>query len=222
MPRKTYQDYIKHLESIVRMYDTAPKDNLGWTHSATAHGILARAENAIKRICSDGSPYRLRMDAILSEQFSSERVQADRVVGIVRALKGELEDGYLESFPELVRGELFDNLIEMATHLLEEGYKDAAAVIAGSSLESHLRQLSNKQGIPLEYVARDGSTKNKKTEQLNQELGKKAYSLLDQKQITAWLDLRNSAAHGQYSNYTDVKVGQLIEWVRDFIAKNPA
>ena len=110
----------------------------------------------------------------------------------------------------------------MAEHLLEEGYKDAAAVIAGSSLESQLHQLSNKYGVPLDFALSNGSTRHKRAEQLNQELAKKAYSLFDQKQITAWLDLRNNAAHGHYSKYSPDDVSRLIEWVRDFIGKNPA
>lgn len=54
------------------------------------------------------------------------------------------------------------------------------------------------------------------------ELGKNAYSLFDQKQITAWLDLRNNAAHGNYTDYDEFQVAKLIDWVGDFISKNPA
>ncbi len=45
----------------------------------------------------------------------------------------------------------------MAEHLLDEGYKDAATVIAGSSLEPHLRQLCQKSGIPTETRLRRAS-----------------------------------------------------------------
>jgi hypothetical protein len=161
------------------------------------------------------------MRAILDGAYI-DPYRAGLVVGIVRALKGDLEDGYLYSFSELVRGEMFETLIEMAEHLVEEGYKDAAAVVAGASLESQLRQLSNKYGISVDYNAKDGNTKKKTAERLNQELGKTAYSLFDQKQITAWLDLRNNAAHGNYPDYDEVQVAKLIEWVGDFISKNPA
>jgi len=96
-------------------------------------------------------------------------------------------------------------------------------VIAGSSLESHLRQSCIKHGVPINHTAPDGSTKPKKAVQLNQDLRKSgAYSLFDQKQITAWLDLRNNAAHGNYSEYDDDQVAKLIEWVGDFMSKNPA
>jgi hypothetical protein len=150
-------------------------------------------------------------------------VQADRIVGIVRALKGDLDDGYLESFSELVRGELFESLIEMATHLLNEGYKDAAAVIAGSLIEAHLQHLCVKHGVAVNHTSADGTTRPLKAEQLNQALRKnRTYSLFDQKQITAWLDIRNSAAHGKYSDYDEGLVAKLIEWVGDFISKSPA
>lgn len=221
MSTNIYQQYIKHLDSIVQMYEDASKDADLNIPVASAHGICARAEAAVQKICRDNSPYLERVEAILSDH-SDIRYKSELIIGILIALKGDLEDGYLHSFPELVRGEMFEDFIEMAEHLLQEGYKDAAAVIGGSSLESHLRQLSNKHGVPLDYTAADGSIKHKRAEQLNQELGKNAYSLFDQKQITAWLDLRNNAAHGQYSKYSLDQVARLIEWVRDFIAKNPA
>lgn len=222
MTSVNYGNYIKHLQSIIQMYEKATKTPDGWVYDAAAHGILARAESAITKICSDDSPYMERMVKILDSNVS-EHVKADRIVGIVRALTGDLEDGYLETFPALVRGEMFENLSEMARHLLEEGYKDAAAVMAGSSLESHLHQLCTKHSVPVNSPASDGTIQHKKAEQLNQELRKNgAYSLFDQKQITAWLDLRNNAAHGKYLAYDEHQVAKLIEWVADFISKNPA
>lgn len=201
------------------MYEDAPKDN-GFIFESDAQGVLARAE-AAKKICGEASAYTSRMRAILDGAYV-DGYRVELIVGIVRALKIDLEDGYLHSYSELVRGEMFENLIEMAKHLVEEGYKDAAAVIAGASLESHLRQLSNKYGGSVDYNAKDGSTRKKTAERLNQELGKSAYSPFDQKQITAWLDLRNNAAHGHYSGYDHDQVAKLIEWVGDFISKNPA
>lgn len=220
MLTNTYDNYIKHLESIIQSYDSAASKHSGGIGEPEAYGIVARSQGAIQKICGSNSPYTFQMQTVLKSLLIT--TQADRIVGIVRSLKSDLEVGYLHSFPELVRGELFENLIDMAEHLLQEGYKDAAAVIAGTSLESHLRQLSNKHGVSLDHTAPDGSTKHKKAEQLNQDLGKSVYSLFDQKQITAWLDLRNNAAHGQYDKYSSEQVVRLIEWVRDFISKNPA
>ena len=48
---------------------------------------------------------------------------------------------------------IFGDHIEMAAHLLAEGYKDAAAVIAGGVLEAHLRLLAQNRDIEVPAYA---------------------------------------------------------------------
>ena len=103
----------------------------------------------------------------------------------------------------------------MAEHLLEEGYKDAAAVIIGSRLEEHIKKLSQKNAIAIESLNAKGQLKPKKADFLNSELvSGNAYSKLDQKSVTAWLGLRNDAAHGNYSAYTNAQVKLFISSVQ--------
>ena len=112
----------------------------------------------------------------------------------------------------------------MASYLLSEGYKDAAAVIIGSTLESHLRQLCSCQKPPIavENVDAKGKRIPIKADTLNADLKKNnVYGLLDQKNITAWLEIRNNAAHGHYTSYTKEQVELILLGVRDFIARTP-
>jgi hypothetical protein len=46
-----------------------------------------------------------------------------------------------------------------------------------------------------------------------------AYTKLDQKNVTAWLDLRNKAAHGKYAEYQAAQVALMIAGIRDFITR---
>ena len=86
----------------------------------------------------------------------------------------------------------------MSTYLLEEGYKDPSAVLTGSVLEEHIRKLCEKNNISIFQ-----GIKPIKADALNAELVKaNIYSKLDQKNVTAWLDLRNKAAHGKYNEYS--------------------
>ena len=78
------------------------------------------------------------------------------MAGIVDALKTDLAAGYVVGIRELIHGELFGDLLESAVHLLEEGYKDPAAVLAGSVLEEHLRQLCKKNTIEIEVSTKSG------------------------------------------------------------------
>jgi hypothetical protein len=60
----------------------------------------------------------------------------------------------------------------------------------------------------------------KKADSLTSELAAaNAYSKLDQKSVTAWLDLRNKAAHGHYGDYTKEQVSLTIQSVRNFISR---
>ena len=92
--------------------------------------------------------------------------------GILIAAKEELIGGWFHTTRSLVAAELFSDFLQMAEHLLAEGYKDPAAVMAGGVLEEHLRQLSTKAGVALTYVNQKGDTVFKKAEQLNTELAK--------------------------------------------------
>ena len=49
-----------------------------------------------------------------------------------------------------------------------------------------------------------------------------AYSALDQKSVTAWLGLRNEAAHGEYGAYDGKQVDVLISEVEQFVARTRA
>jgi hypothetical protein len=139
-------------------------------------------------------------------------------MGVVNALRDDLYDGFEKTLIELVHADTFADFLEMALHLLQSGYKDAAAVITGSTLESHLRSLAAKHNVEIESKDRPV-----KADKINSDLAKsEAYSKLDQKNITAWLDLRNKAAHGNYAEYSKEQVELLITSVRDFIGRVPA
>jgi hypothetical protein len=141
------------------------------------------------------------------------------LLGILTALRLSYEHGFLTSISELIHADLFSDFLDMAKHLLESGYKDPAAVIAGSVLEEHLRKLSIKNGITT--LKQDGDPK--KADTINSDLSNaNVYSKLDLKSVTGWLDLRNKAAHGKYTEYDKQQVVLMVEGVTHFMARNPA
>ncbi|WBL23837.1 HEPN domain-containing protein [Zunongwangia sp. HRR-M8] len=108
----------------------------------------------------------------------------------------------------------------MAEHLLEENYKDPAAVMIGSVLEEHLKQLCQKESIET-FIIKNDKKIPKKADRLNSELASNnCYNKLDQKSITSWLDLRNKAAHGHYSEYSIEQVNLMYQGVLNFISRN--
>jgi hypothetical protein len=142
---------------------------------------------------------------------------AIELAGIATALRADLEAGYAQSFAELLHADVFSDFLEMAGTLQGRGFKDAAAVIAGSVSEEHLRKLALKADIATEKA--DGS--QKRAESLNTDLAAaQTYNKLQQKSVTAWIDLRNKAAHGEYDDYDHAQA--LIRDVREFLIRLPA
>ena len=141
-------------------------------------------------------------------------------LGILNAAKTDIEDGFVNGLSQLITAEIFSDILEMADHLLQEGYKDPGAIAAGIAFEAHLKGLSKTHGIDLEFLDAKGNPVSKKTSVLNVELCKSSvYNKLDEKSITAWLDLRNNAAHGHFNLYTNEQVKVMYSGVADFIRR---
>ena len=141
------------------------------------------------------------------------------VAAALAAFRSDLQAGYLRTLEELIHADLFADFLEMASELQAKGYKDPAAVIAGSVLEEHLRKLAQANGI----AASKPSGEPKKASVINAELAKDdIYNKLVEKSVTAWLGLRNSAAHGEYDAYDDAQAAALIRDARDFLIRYPA
>jgi len=138
-----------------------------------------------------------------------------QVLGVVKTLAHDIEHGLLADIRTLVQADIFSDFLEMGEYLLNEGYKDAAAVIIGAVLEDGLRKLSKKHGIATANASGQPLT----IDPLNSALaGADAYSKLVQKQITTWAHIRNKASHGEYSEYTKDQVQMMLMFVQGFFA----
>jgi hypothetical protein len=179
--------------------------------------MKARAAAAIERLAPPGSRY---VTEAANERVAG-LVPAYAVValaGILGALRADYKAGYLRSIEGLIHADLFADFLEMSEELLRNKYKDAAAVIAGSVLEEHLRKLAGQHGIAVERNGRP-----LKAATVNDHLAAgSVYNKLAQKSVTAWLDLRNNAAHGHYGEYDGPQVEGMIRDVRGFMERNPA
>ena len=150
---------------------------------------------------------------------SNDLWKAKSITAVLHTIREEIVGGWLISLRSLVTAEVFADFLEMAEHYLELGHKDPAAVMIGSVLEDHLRQLATKHGV-LVAVEKDGKQVPKKADTLNAELAKaETYNKLDQKSITMWLDLRNNAAHGKYDQYTAEQVQLMLQGVLNFVQR---
>ena len=212
---------VERLKRLISDYDEATSRFYGELSVVEVQQFTTRSIAAIDQIVGRSSVHWDHVLEILDLSRSSAEYRLERLIGIVGALSIDVEGGFLQRNSALIRGEVFSDFIEMATHLVGSNYKDAAAVISGSALEAHIKQLCQNREISLERE-RNGQTRPVNADALNAELAKSgAYTNLDQKNVTAWLGLRNDAAHGNYDEYSKQQVALMIDSIRDFIARNP-
>jgi hypothetical protein len=127
---------------------------------------------------------------------------------VLEAAREDYEGGYLNSLKLLVQAEVFDSELEQASELLASGYVPAAAVTAGVVLEAGLREWCVDNALPIG-----------KLDKMNADLAKaEVYNKLVQKQITALADIRNSAAHGHYGQFSKEDVANMINDVQRILA----
>jgi hypothetical protein len=180
--------------------------------------IASRGGQLILRLYGQDSQYQLNFQKVLATpdftiMSRSYFRHISELVGILKGIQHDIKSGMLSDFRQLLQAEIFADFLDMAEHLLSEGYKDAAAVLLGAVIEDSLRKIANGRGMST-------TTANGKPltiEPLNVALAKDgAYGPLVQKQVTTWANLRNDAAHGHFSTYDADQVKQMLLFVQKF------
>jgi HEPN domain-containing protein len=129
--------------------------------------------------------------------------------GALQAAADDYNGGYLFRTRTLLRAELSEDVLEQAEELLSHGYKDPACVLAGVTLEVALKDLCEREDI-----------ERGKLDKMNADLtAREVYNKGMQKQITAWAHRRNKAAHGEWHEYNESDVREMISGVRRFVSE---
>jgi hypothetical protein len=121
---------------------------------------------AIERFSGPNSVYTTQARAILKGTWAVS-YKVVQLHGVLAALRMDYDAGYLRSVEELIHADVFGDFLAMADELQKKGYKDPAAVIAGSVLEEHLRKLAERHGVSVAVTGRP-----KKADTVNADLAK--------------------------------------------------
>ena len=137
--------------------------------------------------------------------------EADAGVAILRAAREDIEGG-LQKIEMLVSASVFSDFLEMAEHLLDNGYKDPAASLIGAVLEDGLRRICNNNNITVKADDNISSVNKKLADQ-------KAYNRLKQREIEVWNKLRDYADHGHFNEYKPNDVTDMLKGVMNFLSE---
>jgi hypothetical protein len=190
----------KAYRAVSREYDLDPMAILNWK---------VKAKGLIDRVCGAESEHATEFrNAAEGSYYTSDETRLARMVAVFEAAREDFEGGYLVSIRSLVQSQVFDSELDQAMELLASGYAVAAAVIAGTVLETSIRDLCDRNTIP-----------HAKVEKMNADLVKaEIYNTITQKRVTHLMAIRNSAAHGNKDEFNAADVHGMIEEIEKFLA----
>lgn len=170
-----------------------------------------KSESLIVNACGKESSHFISFSEYKQPKNSRDTnyYRLKRLKSVFLAAREDFEGGYLTSVRNLVHAELAGSELEQASELLQAGYLSASAVVAGVVLETTLRTLCDRHGIP-----------HGKLDKMNADLVKAGqYNVLRQKQITAFAAVRNSAAHGKTDEFNHADVEAMIKDIGRFLVE---
>ncbi len=182
--------------------------------------LVARLSSTIDSLAPEGHRYRKLVAVTLNREGIDKASSIELLVGQLKALRSDIEGGYLRRWEERVRAELFSDLLDVAGHFLADGFKDAAAIMAGGALEQHLRNLCVRHQL---FARNDSRLERVSLQQLREKLFQhKAFDPSTNRNIKNWAKTRNRAAHRNDPPVDDREIKIMIDGIRHFIEKHPA
>jgi len=150
---------------------------------------------------------------IYEESKKGNRVEnAMSVVGSLKSIKENLDDGLLIDFEDIVYAEAFSNLMDQAEYLYEQGYFLASGVILRAVLEERLKKLcEQKECLP--EKARPTMA------DYNQNLyAEKVYDKITFKHVDTMAAIGNAAAHND-EQLDRQEVGRFLRDLPHFLSR---
>lgn len=180
----------------------------------------ARCLGLVDRVSGRHDAYYLQVMRELERHPMTSEDLTTTLHGIVQSLKRDIEASGLTSFREYEHAVLYELLLAEAEQLLDEGRKDAAAVLVGGVVVVHLWQLASKHEVAA--PADEGSDEAHSPDWLNDALAQSVYSRAEHQRVASWLTMWQRAAQLARGAYDHSYVVLAVQGVRAFLAEFPA
>lgn len=192
----------------------------GSRYTSDYHRLKTSFLNLIQMLATKKGTFS---DLIKDVRAANERVPAE-LHGMIAGLKSDYESGMLRSIAEMIETNVVADYLTQAEQLLKDNKNGVhtygpAAVLAGAVLEDGLRRLCARQTPPISTNKPGGHPKTMGA-MIDDLKNAGLFNELKAKQLRAWADIRNAAAHGRFEDFTKDDVEQLLAGVQSFLADN--
>ena len=198
-------------------------DLTGSGSSAEREAFLIKAISLTSAVFGESERGR-KVEKRISHTFEAYREShaLTRITGILQGMKNDYENGFLDDLEKRVVADVSADYMTQVEALLDENQSGPngyipAAMLCGAVLEDSLRRLCARQTPRVSIEKPNG--KHKLLNALIQDLQKaNAYNKLKANQLRTWASVRNSADHGNFSEFDRKQVEEMVRGVTDFLA----
>lgn len=218
--RKRFEKLEEEAEQLVEI--GGDQDAIYWIRATSYTSDFVRLQVNFVSLIHLLSTKRNSFSDLIKRVNSLNQHDSAILLGLISGLRSDYESGMLRSITEMVEANITGDYLEQAEQLLK-GNKQGqynhipAAVLAGAVLEDGLRRLCVRQSPPISVKKPGGSYKmlNALIDDLK---NAGLFNELKAKQLRAWADIRNAAAHGQFDEFTRSDVEQMLAGIESFLA----
>ena len=218
--RKSFNELIASGNLIIKDLVSRNAINTEDEHAAPYKALRMNSSSIVRMVLGNSARGVDLRSEIANLEWHRQDVQT--LVGILTALQYDYVNGYNIDLEEAILANVSSDYMSQAEALLGEGIPGEndhvpAAVLCGAVLEDRLRRFCEQQEPPINVTKRDGSSKT--LGPLIGELEKrKTFNKLVFKNLKSWSDIRNSAAHGRFNEFTRHDVEFMLSGVQQFLA----
>jgi len=192
------------------------------SHYIEFHAVRVQLLTLIEKI----SPSREYAKRLSDEVKKINEQQSEILLADIQALQVDYMDGLLDNVTRGIEANITADYLDLAKQLYEQGkVADTishlpAAVLIGAVFEHALRRLCLRRNPPVAIEKSKGNPKTLST--LIDDLKNAGlFNELKAKQLRAWADIRNAAAHGELEKFNREDVGSMIAGIKTFLAEYP-
>jgi hypothetical protein len=240
LPEKLKSKYVQRFDELIAEGEKIHKDirttsktyrnvfnSYGDNKEVTTHHIdwqrfVKWRTNVSTLLCNVIPKANVHYEAISEfPKLSNKKDRLEYGISLLKAVKEDFENGMLESIADQLECANLAEYMTQAEHLLGEGIPGKfdhipAAVLAGAVLEKTLRGLCQNCSPPIPVF--DNKNNPRRLNSLIDELKKSnVFNELMAKQLRAWSDIRNNAAHGDFDKFKRCDVDLMLAGINSFL-----
>ena len=192
-------------------------------HVSEFQAVVVKVVNLIETVLGESQQQREITERIKQRTGRSRAPYVlEDIIGTLQGLKDIYENGFLDDLETRVAANISADYMTQVEGLLDEGQPGQydhvpGAVLCGAVLEDTLRRLCERQTPQVPTEKPNG--RPKALNALIQDLQKaNAFNKLKAQQLRGWAQVRNYAAHGEFSEFNREDVELMVKGVKNFLA----